>query len=413
MMKKTLLIFLLLIISLSSCGPMDEPTVYIPPTPLSFYASDTPPPFIIPITETPIILSPESTTETATPDFIVPVVDAATIAPPARWWDVYFTDPLTVKDPNNPAGSVEEKLIEHINNAQVSIHIAGFEFNLTRVAEALVAAKNRGVDVKWMADDKNGTQYDTQPGRGQFSMLTGAGIPVKDDARSALMHNKFWVFDSQIVWTGSTNATVNGVYKQNNNVIIIRSQEIALMYEREFQEMWNGQFGPRAPSTVNNQWAILEGTPVQVLFTPEDKVMSKVIAVINDAQENVRFMAFSFTDDPLALMMINRAKAGVDVSGVFETFGSNSPNSELSKLWCAGLSVRQDGNSSFLHHKVIIVDDSIVITGSMNFSANADESNEENVIILDNAGIAALYLREFETVWGQAQSIPFGAFTCP
>jgi phosphatidylserine/phosphatidylglycerophosphate/cardiolipin synthase-like enzyme len=164
---------------------------------------------------------------------------------------------------------------------------------------------------------------------------------------------------------------------------------------------------------VNNQWAILDGTPVQVLFTPEDKVMSKVIAVINDAQESVRFMAFSFTDDPLALMMINRAKAGVDVSGVFETFGSNSPNSELPKLWCAGLSVRQDGNSSFLHHKVIIVDDSIVITGSMNFSANADESNEENVIILDNAEIAALYLREFETVWGQAQSIPFGAFTCP
>jgi phosphatidylserine/phosphatidylglycerophosphate/cardiolipin synthase-like enzyme len=98
----------------------------------------------------------------------------------------------------------------------------------------------------------------------------------------------------------------------------------------------------------------------------------------------------------------------VDVSGVFETFGSNSPNSELSKLWCAGLPVRQDGNSSFLHHKVIIVDDSIVITGSMNFSANADESNEENVIILDNAEIAALYLREFELFGIKAQSVPSG-----
>jgi len=412
-MKKTLLLFLVLIISLSSCSPMDEPTAYIPPTPLSFYVSDTPPPFIIPITETPIVLAPETVTETATPEFIVPVTEEVTIAPSARWWDVYFTNPLLINDSNNPAGSVEEKLIEYINNAQTSIHIAGFEFNLTRVAEALVAAKNRGVDVRWMADDKNGTQYDTQPGRGQFSMLTGAGIPVKDDARSALMHNKFWIFDSQIVWTGSTNATVNGVYKQNNNVIVIRSQDIALMYEREFQEMWNGQFGPRAPSTVNNQWAILDGTPVQVLFTPEDKAMSKMIAVVNDAQTSIRFLAFSFTDDPLAQVMIARAQAGVDVSGVFETFGSNSPNSELSKLWCAGLAVRQDGNSSFLHHKLIIVDDSIVITGSMNFSANAEESNEENVIILDNAEIAALYLRKFETVWNQGQSVPLGAFSCP
>jgi len=412
-MKKTLRFLLLFVISLSSCGPMDEPTVYVPPTPLSFYASDTPPPFIIPITETPIVLSPETVTETVTPEIIVPVPEEATIPPSARWWDVYFTDPLAINDSNNPAGSLEEKLIDQINNAQISIHIAGFEFNLTRVAEALIAAKNRGVDVKWMADDKNGTQYDTQPGRGQFSMLTGAGIEVKDDARSALMHNKFWIFDSQTVWTGSTNATVNGVYKQNNNVIVIRSQEIALMYEREFQEMWNGQFGPRAPSTVNNQWAILDGTPVQVLFTPEDKAMSKMIAVVNDAQTSIRFLAFSFTDDPLAQVMIERAQAGVNVSGVFEAFGSNSPNSELSKLWCAGLPVRQDGNSSFLHHKLIIVDDSIVITGSMNFSVNADESNEENVIILDNAEIAALYLREFEAVWSQGQSVPVGAFTCP
>jgi len=412
-MKKTLRFLLLFVISLSSCGPMDEPTVYVPPTPLSFYASDTPPPFIIPITETPIVLSPETVTETVTPEIIVPVPEEATIPPSARWWDVYFTDPLAINDSNNPAGSLEEKLIDQINNAQISIHIAGFEFNLTRVAEALIAAKNRGVDVKWMADDKNGTQYDTQPGRGQFSMLTGAGIEVKDDARSALMHNKFWIFDSQTVWTGSTNATVNGVYKQNNNVIVIRSQEIALMYEREFQEMWNGQFGPRAPSTVNNQWAILDGTPVQVLFTPEDKAMSKMIAVVNDAQTSIRFLAFSFTDDPLAQVMIERAQAGVNVSGVFEAFGSNSPNSELSKLWCAGLPVRQDGNSSFLHHKLIIVDDSIVITGSMNFSVNADESNEENVIILDNAEIAAIYLREFEAVWSQGQSVPVGAFTCP
>lgn len=408
-MKKTLLLLLLIAISLSSCGPMDEPTVYIPPTPLSFYASDTPPPFIIPITETPTVLSPE----TATPEFIVPVTEEATIAPTVRWWDVYFTNPLMTNDPNNPAGSIEERLIEHINNAQVSIHIASFEFNLTRVAEALIAAKNRGVDVKWMADDKNGTQYDTQPGRGQFSMLTGAGIQVKDDARSALMHNKFWIFDQQIVWTGSTNITVNGVYKQNNNVIVIRSEEVAYIYEREFQEMWNGQFGPRAPSTVNSQWVILDGTPVQVLFTPEDKAMSKMIAVVKDAQRSIRFLAFSFTDFPLAQTMIDRANAGVDVRGIFETFGSNSPNSELKTLWCAGLPVRQDGNSSFLHHKVIIVDESTVMTGSMNYSSNADESNEENVFIVDNAEIAALYLQEFETLWNQTKGLPVGAFTCP
>jgi phosphatidylserine/phosphatidylglycerophosphate/cardiolipin synthase-like enzyme len=97
---------------------------------------------------------------------------------------------------------------------------------------------------------------------------------------------------------------------------------------------------------------------------------------------------------------------------VFETFGSNSTRSELRTLWCAGLPVRQDGNSSFLHHKVIIIDDSIVVTGSLNFSSSADEDNEENVVILDNAEIAALYLQEYQKVWDEANSVAVGAFVC-
>lgn len=407
-MKKTLLLFLLVIVLLVSCEPMAE-TPYFPPTQIPFYESETPPPIIVPVTETPFVEIPI----TGTPPIIVPVNETPTLLPVEKWWDVYFTDPLTIKDSNNPAGSVEERLIQLINEAQSSIHIAGFEFSLTRVAEALIAAKNRGVDVRWMADDKNGTQYDTQPGRGQFSMLTGAGIEVKDDARSALMHNKFWIFDRQIVWTGSTNATVNGVYKQNNNVLVIRSTEVAYIFEREFLEMWNGQFGPRAPSTVGSQWAILDGTPIQVLFSPEDKAMANLIALVRDAKVSVRFLAFSFTDSALAQMMVERARAGVDVRGIFETFGSAGMSSELKTLWCAGLPVRQDGNASFLHHKVIIVDDSIVVTGSLNFSANADGVNEENVVILDNAEIAALYVQEFETLWSQSNAVGAGTFTCP
>ncbi|WKZ38753.1 MAG: phospholipase D-like domain-containing protein [Anaerolineales bacterium] len=407
-MKKTLSLFLLVTVLLVSCEPMAE-TPYFPPTQIPFYESETPPPIIVPVTETPFIELPI----TGTPPIIVPADDTPTLLPVKKWWDIYFTDPLTIKDSNNPAGSVEERLIQFINGAQTSIHIAGFEFSLTRVADALIAAKNRGVDVKWMADDKNGTQYDTQPGRGQFSMLTAAGIEVKDDARSALMHNKFWIFDRQIVWTGSTNATVNGVYKQNNNVLVIRSPEVAYIFEREFLEMWNGQFGPRAPSTVGSQWAILDGTPIQVLFSPEDKAMANLIALVRDAEVSVRFLAFSFTDSALAQMMVERARAGVDVRGIFETFGSAGMSSELKTLWCAGLPVRQDGNASFLHHKVIIVDDSIVVTGSLNFSANADGVNEENVVILDNAEIAALYLQEFEVLWGQSNTVGAGTFTCP
>jgi len=411
-MKKIILFAVTFLLSLVACGPMED--YYVPVTQISFYASYTPEPFIVPVTDTPDIIVP--ITDTPTPglplDPNLAITDAPTPQLFQRWWDVYFTDPQLINDPNTISGSIEEKLIENINNAQVSIHIASFEFNLTPVAEALIAAKNRGVDVKWMTDDKNGIGIDGDEGRGQFAMLQNAGIEIKDDGRSALMHNKFWIFDQIMVWTGSTNITVNGIFKQNNNVIVIRSSEIAYIYEREFQEMWGGQFGPRAPSTINNQWAIVDGTPIQVLFSPEDGVINNLIAVLNDAEASIQFLAFSFTDFPVAQVMINRAQAGVDVKGVFETFGSTSPYSELGTLLCAKIPARQDGNSSFLHDKIIIVDDSIVMTGSVNFSSNADESNEENVVILDNPEIAALYTQEFEKLWTQGNEPDLSQFGC-
>jgi phosphatidylserine/phosphatidylglycerophosphate/cardiolipin synthase-like enzyme len=61
--------------------------------------------------------------------------------------------------------------------------------------------------------------------------------------------------------------------------------------------------------------------------------------------------------------------------------------------------VRQDGNKGFLHHKVIIVDERYVVTGSLNFSTRAETTNDENVIIIDNPDIARLYIEEFERVW--------------
>ncbi|MBI5954681.1 MAG: hypothetical protein HY865_23740 [Chloroflexi bacterium] len=404
---KKLLLPLIFAIILASCLPVDSTQVVVP---LPALPSETPLPFIVPVTDTPIILPQEPPTET--PAFIIPVTETPIPVSSAKWWEVYFTDPQTVNNPDVLAGSIEEKLIGFINSAQTSIHIASFEFNLTPVAEALIAAKNRGVDVKWVTDDENGLDYDIQPGRGQFALLQAAGIEVKDDNRSALMHNKFWIFDQEITWTGSTNVTVNGIFKQNNNVLVIRSPEIAFIYEREFQELWSGQFGPRAPSTMSNQWAILDGTPIQILFSAEDNAVGNLIAIINDAKSSIRFLAFSFTDYPLAQAMIDRSKAGVDVKGVFETFGSNGTRSELRTFWCANVPARQDGNGSFLHDKVIVIDNSIVVTGSLNFSSSADEENEENVVILDNPEIAALYLQEFDKLWSQAHDVETGTFAC-
>lgn len=357
---------------------------------------------------------PSTNTPVTPPAGSTPVIIVSPVESPTdSWWEVYFTDPLTINDPAQWQNSIEGRLIEKINAAQTSIHIAAFELNLTLVAEALIAARGRGVDVRWVTDDEHGIEADEEPDRGQFALLQGAGIEVRADTRSALMHNKFFIFDGASVWTGSTNITESAVFKQDNNVIVIHSPAVAAIYEREFQEMWDGQFGPKSPSQLAEQSANVNGTSIQVVFTSEDGALEQaIVPLVASAQSSVRFLAFSFTDFPLANAMITRAQGGVNVAGVYEKVGSDTDAAEFKTLFCGGVPVRKDGNSSFMHNKIIIVDERFVVTGSMNYSTSAEESNDENVIILDNPEIANLYLQEFDRVWAQAVDPEPGSVVC-
>ena len=321
-----------------------------------------------------------------------------------EWWTVYFTDPARINDPEILAGTIPEHLIALIDGAQESIHIASFAFDLIPVAEALIAAHERGVEVQWVTDDEHGIDADEEEGYGLFEMMEDAGIEIVDDGRTALMHNKFWIFDGYQVWTGSTNITENGNFRNNNNVILTESRRVAEMYEREFAEMFeDGQFGPRSPSTVELQSTTVNGTSIEVLFAAEDEVISKLIPLVQGAENSIRFMAFSFTHDDLGAALLAQANTGVNVMGIFEKRGSETAYSELPNLFCASLPVRQDGNKGSFHHKVFIIDGEILITGSFNFSNNADESNDENMMIIQNHEIAAEYILEFERRWAEAE----------
>ncbi len=115
-------------------------------------------------------------------------------------------------------------------------------------------------------------------------------------------------------------------------------------------------------------------------------------------------MAYSFTSDALAEALIERAEAGVIVAGVFDNdqYHSNL-GTEFDTLSTAGVDVRLDGNPRLMHHKVIIIDEQIVITGSYNFSNNAEYKNDENTLIIHNKDIAAEYLAEYQQIYRIAQ----------
>jgi phosphatidylserine/phosphatidylglycerophosphate/cardiolipin synthase-like enzyme len=326
------------------------------------------------------------------------------------WWAVLFSPGARGNQANGQY--ILDKLIRYIDAAQTSIHIAAFETDLTPVAEALARAHARGVEVRWVTDDENGIDADGEAGRGQFALMEDAGIPIRDDLRSAFMHNKFVIIDGHIVWTGSMNLTTNDLFRNNNNVVVIESPEVAAVFEAEFAEMWAGQFGPRSPARPGQDVLDRNGRPFVIRFAPEDEPLAALVQLAGLAERSIDFMAFSFTNDELGATMRERAAAGVDVRGIFETFGSETIYSELGPLYCAGIPVRRDGNPGMLHHKVIIIDDTVVVTGSLNFTNNAADSNDENVLVLADAGIARLYLEEFERRWAEAREPDLADVNC-
>ncbi|MBN1304014.1 MAG: DUF1669 domain-containing protein [Anaerolineales bacterium] len=312
--------------------------------------------------------------------------------------EVYFTDPA---DPNaeQKNGGLDEILSNAIDETRLSIDIAIYNISLRAVRNALIRAQHRGVVIRMVMESDNIENSVPQD-------LLEAGIPILGDRREGLMHNKFMVIDGAEVWVGSMNYTVYGTYIDNNNLLCIRSTRMADLYTAEFEEMYlYDQFGPDSISGSLNHRFSLEGIPLEVYFSPDDQVAERIVGIVSGAEERIDFLAFSFTSDDIAAALLERYEAGVDVTGVFDDsqVGSNA-GTEFDKLAQAGLDVRMDGISGQMHHKTMIIDGETVITGSYNFSASAEERNDENLVVIYSKEIAGKYLEEFNRIFQQSQT---------
>ena len=355
--------------------------------------TNTPTPTNIPPTVVPPTSPPTS------PDGVVQIPFGQGFGAQSGFWQVYFTAPTGSRNEATYTGGIDGALAGAIDNARGAVDMATFEFNNKVLTKAVLDAHARGVQVRVVTDDEHGFEDEDST----LQQLVDAGIPVVDDERSALMHNKFTIIDGTTVWTGSMNYTRNGTYRNNNNLLMLRSRRAVESYQAEFNEMFvDHEFGPRSP-TGNGARYSQDGTPVQILFAAEDEVQNELVARISAAQANIRFMAFSFTLDPLRDAILERAANGVTVQGIFENTGSETRFSELTPLFCAGLPMRQDGNPFIMHHKVFIIDDT-VLTGSFNFSASATNSNDENMVIIEDANLAAQFIAEFDRRWSEAST---------
>ncbi len=313
------------------------------------------------------------------------------------WLTIYFTDP---NPPDNEQNGIDRIVVAAIVEAQQSIDVTSFEFNLPSITSALINASQRGVQVRMVLDLVNGSELTDERTMEALAALNKAYIPIVDGGRDyGLMHNKMILIDGKILFMGSWNITYSETFRNNNNLLKITAPKLIANYQAKFNELFIDQrFGSESRVRAINPALNLSGVYVENYFAPPDGVMARLVKIVQTAKKSIRFMAFSYTDKNLSAAMIEREQAGVEVSGVIER--NNVNQSVLATLFCARLPVKEDGNPYTMHHKVIIVDEEIVITGSFNFTKSADDANDENVLIIHSPVVAELYLQEFNRVYG-------------
>jgi len=315
-------------------------------------------------------------------------------------------------------------LIQKLNNAKRSIDVALYSLSGTvgaNIATALVNAKNRGVKIRVIGE------YDTRT-TAPWNTLISNGIPYINDAYgindgSGLHHNKFFIIDyrggaADSVWVimGSWNPTDPGTNDDRQNLVLIQDVALAGAYTVEFQEEWgsstdtpnsiNSRFGSRKLNNTPHKF-IIEGVKVQSYFSPSDGTTSRIAKTLSKAEKSINGAIMTFTRRDLADTVIavkNRNRKARLVLSNDTDSGTQFPY-----LLSNGVDIRLKGfTNGLLHHKYAIVDAEpfgytpYVITGSHNWSSSAENSNDENTLIIQDDQIANFYLQEFAARYYEA-----------
>lgn len=283
--------------------------------------------------------------------------------------------------------------------------------------------------------------------RDAIEILRTQKIPLIDDTEdgskgSGLMHHKFMVVDNKTVIVTSANFTPSdqhGDYDDNftrgnaNNLLVIQSPAVAHLFTEEFNLLWgdgpgakkDSLFGINKPSRPAKVLKVGE-TTVTVKFSPDRRAIpfpntsnGLIAQYLNQAQQKIQLALFVFSEQALSNVINQRFQAGTEVKALIDrgfAFRYYSEGLDLLGVTLLEDCLEQPGNSPWalptefvgtpalprgdkLHHKFALVDDDTVITGSHNWSPAANHNNDETVLVLQNAQIAAHYQRELDRLY--------------
>lgn len=325
-------------------------------------------------------------------------------------------------------------------------------FTSQEVAKFDKREQERYEDFRKFADINRDGEISTEESNQKDALviLRNGNIPWIDDTAdgskgSGLMHHKFLVVDNRFVIVTSANWTFSDIhgdisnpdsFGNANNLLAIDSPDLAKIFQEEFNIMWgdgqggkgDSRFGLKKPQrspqkvTLGNNQITVNFSPISPTQPWSNSTNGLIGEVLESATKSVDMALFVFSEQRLANILETRHQQNVKLRALIEKTFAFRPYSEgldmmgfaLSNNCKYELDNRPWRNpittvaapvlprGDVLHHKFAVVDNKTVITGSHNWSEAANANNDETLIVVENATVAAHYLREFERLYTKA-----------
>ncbi|MFP4402304.1 MAG: phospholipase D-like domain-containing protein [Candidatus Nanoarchaeia archaeon] len=308
-----------------------------------------------------------------------------------------------------------DMFVSTLNASQKSIQCAIQDLNDETLNEVFKSAHDRNVQVEIIMDE-------SYSDRERVEELKEHNISIIDDASrnsgsyTNLMHEKFCVIDSKHSLIGSANPTSFGL-KRNENVVmkIENSSDVAQELLEEFNQLKRGDFGgdKLSGNFTTTQYIIINGSQnssqknlgeFEVVFCPQEECDDKLVNILNSSQKSIYFATFVLTLDAVEEVLLFKSQEDIEVRGLVDSRLINARGSIITNM-SRQFEIRKENATPTMHHKLFIVDEEIVIFGSLNPSASGAYYNDENIVILNSTHYARKFVDEFEGLFEEGVSI--------
>ena len=140
-------------------------------------------------------------------------------------------------------------------------------------------------------------------------------------------------------------------------------------------------------------------------FFPNPANEQKVVSMLRTCKKTLDIAIFSLTLDSIAEAILEAFQRGIKVRMIADDECAKNKGSNVKLIASVGIPCKTDNAIYHMHHKFAVLDGSVVIMGSFNWTGQAVKYNQENIFFYEDKNIAGQYAQEFERLWNTFNTV--------